>query len=263
MSTWRISGSSYDIYFAREVPRIPANSTLENTPSATWIDLIEQRAVGATSEERASNFAAPAKRHVPGLRYIDDSPTVMERYYRVLGVVSWCESVPPAERRQSAPVNPHIVWQSTPISRKRSNDAAAPRAAKRRPAHKECDGAALPKYVPSNLRKLLRKECANRRGYCEWSDVARMCADEALFQEVASSEWNARAHNACSCAINAYRDKVLHLTRLKTRNPRKRDRVKARPALPLYSVAHTKRALPALPAARAPPGVAYHTQDAW
>ena len=142
------------------------------------------------------------------------------------------------------------VWQSTPISRKRSNGAAAPRAAKRRPAHKECDGAALPKYVPSNLRKLLRKECANRRGYCEWSDVARMCADEALFQEVASSEWNARAHNACSCAINAYRDKVLHLTRLKTRNPRKRDRVKARPALPLYSVAHTKRALPALPAAR-------------
>ena len=103
MSTWRITGSYCDIYFVREVPRIPANNTLENTPSTTWIDLIEQRAVGATSEERASNFAAPAKRHVPGLRYIDDSPAVMERYYRVLGVVSWCESVPPAERRQSAP----------------------------------------------------------------------------------------------------------------------------------------------------------------
>ena len=94
MSTWRISGSYYDIYFAREVPRIPANSTLENTPSATWIDLIEQRAVGATSEERASNFAAPAKRDVPGLRYLGDSPAVMERYYRILGVVSWSESVP-------------------------------------------------------------------------------------------------------------------------------------------------------------------------
>ena len=126
------------------------------------------------------------------------------------------------------------VWQSPPVARKRPNDAAAPHAVKSRSARKECDGAALPKYVPSNLRKLLRKECVNRRGYREWSDVARMCADNALFQEVASSEWNARAHNACSCAINAYRDKVLHLTRFRRkpgrstlRGPRESERVRA------------------------------------
>ena len=116
------------------------------------------------------------------------------------------------------------VWQSPHVSRKRANDATAPRATRSRLVRKECDGAALPKYVPSNLRKLVRKECANRRGYREWSDVARMCADNVFFQEVASSEWNARAHNAYSCAINTYRNKVLHLVRLKKCDPRRGSR---------------------------------------
>ena len=142
------------------------------------------------------------------------------------------------------------AWQSPLVSRKRSNDIVAPRAAKHRPTRKECDGAALPKYVPSNLRKLLRKKCANRRGYREWSDVTRMCTDKALFHEVESSEWNARAHMLCSSAINAYRNKVLHLPRLKTRNRRKRDCMKTLPAPHQHSLAHTKRTLPALPAAR-------------
>ena len=148
MSAWRISGSSCHIYFVREVPQISVNSTLENTRSATWIDLIEQRtagatpddrtsnlaaqiaralhhtnillttfplspltawryptridwmeqcAIGATSEDRASNFRAHAMRDVPGLFHIRESPAVTERYHRVADSdvgVSWSESVP-------------------------------------------------------------------------------------------------------------------------------------------------------------------------
>ncbi len=65
------------------------------------------------------------------------------------------------------------------------------------------------------LRKLLEHECAQRRGYRGWGDLARMCADEALFQEVVNSDWNKKADNNCSCAINNYRRSygLPHFTR--------------------------------------------------
>ena len=74
----------------------------------------------------------------------------------------------------------------------------------------------LPRYVLTGLRKLLKRACAQRRGYSKYPrDVVRMCTDEVLFQEVISSDWNKKEHSTCSSAVNTYRDRVLKLSRLR------------------------------------------------
>jgi len=70
----------------------------------------------------------------------------------------------------------------------------------------------LPGYVKSALKNLMNRDCTKRRGY---RDFATACGDKELWNEVVWSQWDAERHKSYSCAINAYRDKIMGLPRLR------------------------------------------------